>query len=207
MPNYGVNNGRLDSKFVWRCGFFRIFVIVETNHRLTSPYRQGADNGFVLGAYLSALFFASAFALKVQFLGLLSTALIIAIPVIIFMMLRRTWIRDQGMSLFSSLWMQGIVAFACSGIISGCVAYIYIRWVEPDWLTSQVQQMITMYQSVQGGEQVAQILETVLKQKLLPSPIQMVIQMLWLEIFCGSVVSLIATLIVRTTKPRQSAGK
>ncbi len=184
--------------------FFRIFVIVETNQRLTNPYKQGADNGFVLGAYLSALFFTTAFALEVPLLGILSTCMIVAIPVIIFMMLRRTWIRDRGMSLFSSLWMQGIMAFACGGIISGLVAYVYIRWIEPEWLTSQVKNMISLYQSVENGQQVADILQTILKQGLLPTPIQMVIQMLWFEIFAGSVVSLLATLIVRAIKPRQT---
>lgn len=175
---------------------------VETNQRLTNPYKQGADNGFVLGAYLSALFFTTAFALETSLLGLLSTCMIVALPVIIFMMLRRTWLRDRGMSLFSSLWMQGIMAFACGGIISGLVAYVYIRWIDPDWLQTQVRNMIALYRSTQGGQQVADILQTILTQGLLPTPIQTVIQMLWFEIFSGSVISLIATLIVRAIKPR-----
>lgn len=158
----------------------------------------------MLGAYLSVLFFTTAFALESPLLGILSTCMIIAIPVMIFMMLRRTWIRDRGMSLFSSLWMQGIMAFACGGIISGLVAYIYIRWIEPDWLSTQVKNMIGLYQSVENGQQVADILQTILNQGLLPTPIQMVIQMLWFEIFTGSVISLLATLIVRAIKPRQN---
>lgn len=179
---------------------------METDQRLTNPYKQGADNGFILGVYLSVLFFTTAFALEVPMLGILSTCLIAAIPVMVFMMLRRTWIRDRGMSQFSSLWMQGIMAFACGGIISGLVAYVYIRWINPDWLSSQVRHVIDLYQSVENGQQVADILQSILTQGLLPSPIQMVIQMLWFEIFSGSVITLLATLIVRVIRPRQTSG-
>ena len=66
--------------------------------------------------------------------------------------------------------------------------------------------MIDLYQSVENGQQVADILQSILTQGLLPSPIQMVIQMLWFEIFSGSVISLLATLIVRVIRPRQTSG-
>lgn len=169
--------------------------------KLTNPYRQGADDGLWMGLYLSALFFASAFAVGRTLVGALATGMIIAVPVILFLLLRRTWRRDEGLSLFSGLWMQGIITFLCGGLISGVVAFAYLRWVNPSWLADQVRAMISLYSSIEGGAVIADTLSTMLDRHLLPSPIQMVIQMLWLEIFSGSILSLIVTALVRLTRP------
>lgn len=168
--------------------------------KLTNPYKQGADDGTMFGLYLIALFFASAFALEVPGLGILATVMIFAVPVIIFFALRRTWVRDRGMSLFSALWMQGIMIFICGGLLSGLVSFIYLRWINPAWLGVQVNKMIELYSSVDGGKTLADTLRTMVNQGLLPSSIQMVIQMLWIEIFSGSVLSLIITAFVRMTR-------
>ncbi|MCM1336133.1 MAG: DUF4199 domain-containing protein [Candidatus Amulumruptor caecigallinarius] len=169
--------------------------------KLTNPYRQGADDGLWMGLYLSALFFASAFAVGRTLVGALATGMIIAVPIILFLLLRRTWRRDEGLSLFSGLWMQGIITFLCGGLISGVVAFAYLRWVNPGWLADQVRAMIALYSSIEGGAVIADTLSTMLDRHLLPSPIQMVIQMLWLEIFSGSILSLIVTALVRLSRP------
>lgn len=175
---------------------------MEEKDKLTNPYKQGADDGFLFALYLTGLFFASAFALEVPGLGILSTCLIIAVPFIIFVAIRRTWQRDGGMSTFSALWMQGIMTFLCGGLLSGVIAFAYLKWINPGWLAEQVRAMADIYAQIDGGAIVADTLEKMLERGLLPSSIQMVFQMLWLEIFTGSVLSLIVTAIVRIRKPR-----
>lgn len=170
---------------------------MTTPEKLTNPYRQGADDGVLMGVYLTALFFASVFALGRPLVGGIATVMILAVPVMLFMLLRRTWRRDRGMTLFSGLWMQGIMTFLCGGLLSGVVAFVYLKWINPGWLAEQVRAMVDLYRSIDGGALIADTLETMLTRGLLPSAIQMVIQMLWLEIFTGSILSLIVTALVR----------
>lgn len=180
---------------------------MSQSEKLTNPYRQGADDGVMMGVYLTALFFASAFALGRPLVGAVATVMILAVPVMLFLLLRRTWRRDRGMTLFSGLWMQGIMTFLCGGLLSGVVAFAYLRWVNPEWLATQVQAMVDLYATLEGGAVIADTLQTMLDRHLLPSAIQMVIQMLWLEIFTGSILSLIVTALVRLTRADKPAAR
>ncbi len=164
-----------------------------------SPYRRGADDGFYFGIYLSILFFASVFSLEIGILGLLTMIMTLGVPFVIYYFLRRTYVDERGKSPLSSLWMQGIMIFICGSLISGMSAMIYLKWINPDFIIGQVNMAIELYGNSgwPQGEEIANTLQRMIDNHLLPSAISLVIAFIWMAMFSGSILSLIMSLIVR----------
>lgn len=176
--------------------------------RQRSPFKRGADYGAVFGVYLSVLFLLSAYSMQVPGLSIVSFLMMVAVPVIIYVMLRRSYVADMGKTIFSSLWMEGIVIFACGSLVAAAVAIVFMRWVEPDYIESTVRSIIDIYNSGAMGErgnEVSEILQAALDQKRLPKAVELVIDMLWLQVFSGSMLSLLMSLLVqaRGYKPKR----
>ncbi len=157
-----------------------------------------------MGLGLSVLFLTSAFAAVSQIAGLLSLLIMAAVPAGLFISLRSTYVKQQGMSTFSALWMQGIMVMGCGTLIASAVAVVYLKWIDPGWLMRQVEAMIATYSAIEGGEWVVNALNEMVEYHLLPTVGQMVAQMLWLMLFTGSILSLILTAIVRMRKINQN---
>ncbi len=119
--------------------------MTQTGPHTHSPYRRGADDGFVFGAYLTASFLTMVWSSAVPLLGLVSMLLLAGVPVFIYMKLRRSFVADCGHTLLSSLWMQGIATFACGSLIAGAVATAYLKWIEPDFIIGRLREAIDFY--------------------------------------------------------------
>jgi len=167
-----------------------------------SLYKRGADDGFYFGIYLVVLFFATAYSMILPFAGLLSLLMMLAVPVIIYRFLYKAFANSVRRLTFSELWLQGIVTFFCGGLIAGLVALIYMRWVNPAFITQQAQTAIELWKSagVQQANEMADLMTKAIEQKLLPTPIQVVMEMLWLQVFSGSILSIVLSLIIRSIK-------
>ena len=76
---------------------------------ITSPYRRGADFGFLFGIYLTVMFFGSIFAGSLPLGGILSFVLMLGVPVFIFIALWRYDRELQGCATFPMMWMAGVV--------------------------------------------------------------------------------------------------
>lgn len=55
-------------------------------------FRRGADDGFLLGLYFSALFFAMVYSMAVPLLSMAALALMAGVPVVIYKFLRRSYV-------------------------------------------------------------------------------------------------------------------
>lgn len=167
-----------------------------------SVYKRGADDGFYFGIYLIVLFFATVFTMTIPFAGLLSLVLMLGVPFYVYRFLRRAYVKCDGNMQFSELWLHGIVIFFCGGLIAGIVAFVYMRWIEPDFLVSQARAAITVWEKTDmpQAREMSETLTRAIEQKMLPSAIQMVIEMLWLQVFTGSMLSIVLSLAVRSVK-------
>ena len=110
-----------------------------------SPYKRGADWGAWFGIYLSALFFATSYSVSYPVCGWLGLLLIVGVPPCIFLMLRKSYIADNGKTIFSSLWMEGIAIFFFGGLIASIVAMVYMRWIEPSFFDTRIDALIELY--------------------------------------------------------------
>lgn len=164
---------------------------------LASPYQLGARRGLPFGAILCAMFFAIVRSQVVPLLSLLAVVLFIAVPFVIYLWLRRTYVSERGMTTLSGLWMQGIMIFACGSMLCAAVSAAYLKWIEPEYISSIIHQAIDFYQGVgdDRADRVADMLERMVKAGAVPSGAYMAFEMMWLSIFSGSLLSLLLSLL------------
>lgn len=172
---------------------------------LASPYQLGARRGLPFGVLLCAMFLAMIWSQRVPLFSLLAVMLFIAVPFVIYLWLRRTYVSEHGMTTLSGLWMQGIMIFACGSMLCAAVSASYLRWIEPDYISSVIRQAIDFYQEVgdSRAEKVAEMLERMVKAGAVPSGAYMAFEMMWLSIFSGSLLSLLLSLLAMARGVRQ----
>lgn len=164
-----------------------------------SIYRRGAENGLVMGVFLSVLFLAMANSLEVAWLGLVSMVMVLSVPFLTYGLLRRSYRTDLGLSKFSELWMEGIVIFAGGSVIMAVVALAYMRWIEPSFIMTQVTAVADVYREA-GETGIADMFDNAVAGHALPTPAEVAVELVWLGIFSGSMLSMLMTLLVKARR-------
>lgn len=160
---------------------------------ITSPYRRGADFGFLFGIYLTVMFFSSILAKSLPLTGLLSFVMMIGVPVFIFLVLRRYDRELQGCATFPMMWMAGVVTFICGILISGSLLVIYMKWIEPDFVLHQLEGLVEAGRQVPGTPiaDAGDIASQMIKANFIPTPIAIVSELIMATIVSGSILSII----------------
>lgn len=159
-------------------------------------FRRGADDGLPFGAYLSVLFLFIVFSVQVPILGFLALLMMCGVPAWTYWKLRRAYTAERGTTRFSALWMQGIVMFFCGGLIMALVAYIYMGHINPTFIKEQMELMAEAH----AGTPIGDTLATAIKNKIVPSPIQSAMELLWMSVFSGSLLSILTALLVQARR-------
>lgn len=164
-----------------------------------SPYRRGADDGFRFAIYLTVMFFASIYAAKVAMLSLAVIGLMLGVPFVIYHFLRRAYVEEHGTTLMSALWMHGIMIFLCGSLLAGAVEFVWLRWIDPTYIIDQLHAVIELYEDSgwDRGEEIASLLREMIDRKMVPTAISIVMEMIWLSVFTGSLLSALMALLVR----------
>lgn len=166
-------------------------------------FRRGADDGFLFGAYLVVLFLSMAYSMQLPPLGLLSMIMMLGVPVYTYMRLNHAYKAEHYTCNFSSLWMQGIVMFFCGSLIMALATFVFMTWIQPDFIIDQMEAVIATYKDIDWnrGREMADVLQHALDAKIIPSPIQVAMEMLWSGVFTGSLLSILISLLVQARKP------
>ncbi len=164
---------------------------------IQSPYRRGADDGFYFGLYLTAMFFSSIFSQHFALLSLLSMAMIVLVPFVIYRFMR-SYNRDLGHAAsFPMLWMQGVVIFFCGILISGAALVVYMKWIEPDFVINQLHSVADMAGMAPGTmiDSAADMASKMLDAQFIPTPMAIVTELIMLAIASGSILSIILSAV------------
>lgn len=159
---------------------------------ITSPYRRGADDGFIFGIYLSLMFFSGIFSSHLPLLGLLSFALMAGVPAIIYYFIRR-YDRDLSeCATFAMMWMLGVVIFVCGILISGTLLLIYMKWIQPDFILNQLEGLVEFGRLYPGTAmaEAAGIAEQMIEANFIPSAMAVVSEFIMLAVVTGSILSI-----------------
>ena len=183
--------------------------MVEKNNiddTVKSVYRQGAEYGAWFGVYLTVMALAIMYGFTHTILMLAAMAMMVAVPAVVYPMLRRYRSQMRGYAPFASLWMLGLMIFICSSLICGAVTYVWMQYVMPTFIYDQVMAAIDVYKAVPGesAAEMARIMETIVERHALPSAMEVVVQMVMLTTFLGSLVSMVLAFILgmRRIPPR-----
>lgn len=167
-----------------------------------SIYRQGADDGFIVGAYLTAMFALTVAGMTWPVAALPALVLMLAVPPLTYWRLRRSYVASGGTMSFSAVWMQGIMTFLCGGLIFGATSYLFLRWIHPSFVREVLEQGVEFYRSVKdpAATEIARELEMIVESKAVPTPFTMAMGWMWLTMFGGSVLSFLAAALVKAVK-------
>lgn len=170
--------------------------------------KRASDYGAYMGAVLCIIFFAVVYSTIIPQLSILAIALIAVIPFFLFWMMRRTRKVSGAYTRLSALWMFGILTFIFGGIILAAVVYIYLQFIDTDFISRQLGAAIEIYK--QNPELVnSETLDTLTKiyeSGQVPTAIQSAMSSLWSVSFFGSVLSLIEAAIV-TAASKNNIGE
>lgn len=160
---------------------------------MNSIFHRGAQYGVGIGVYLILLSWVIVMATQSGIMNLLALLLLALMPIICFVMLRRTFTMEQGKSLLSGLWLEGIVAFICGSMIFAVMAYAYLRWINPDFVAEQVHEAIKVYEDIEDeqAQEVVSVLQLMENSRAYPTPQQIVLQLGLFITFVGSILSLL----------------
>lgn len=183
--------------------------MVEKNNiddTVKSVYRQGAEYGAWFGVYLTVMALAIMYGFTHTILMLAAMAMMVAVPAVVYPMLRRYRSQMRGYAPFASLWMLGLMIFICGSLICGAVTYVWMQYVMPTFIYDQVMAAIDVYKAVPGDSaaEMVRIMETIVERHALPSAMEVVVQMVMLTTFLGSLVSMVLAFILgmRRIPPR-----
>ena len=160
---------------------------------IKSPYRRGADDGFIFGVYLTVMFFASILSGGSVLLTMLSGVMMAGVPLVIYMFMR-SYHRSLGVAgSFAMLWMQGVVIFFCGMLIAGTVLVVYMKWINPDFVIDQLNAVASLKDTAPGTnlEVAAETARKMIDANFIPAPIDIVVEMLMLAIVTGSFLSML----------------
>lgn len=108
-----------------------------------SPYRHAASRGLVFGLYLSAIFATWIFSASFAGVSLLTCALTLLVPLVLYILMRRTDVFAGGLQL-TTLWICGIVTVAGGAVIAAAVTVVYLKWIDPEFILRQLMNLIAM---------------------------------------------------------------
>ena len=217
MSDFGACRDGLSRPISFPGGCFRerpgSFLIPMTANQniITSPYRRGADFGFIFGLYMSLMFFSSIFASALPLLGLLSLVMVVCVPAVIYVFIRRYDKELQECATFPMMWMLGVVVFVCGILISGALLVVYMKWIEPDFIMGQLQGLIELGKNSPGTalEEAGGIAAQMIEANFIPSPIAIVSEIIMAAIVSGSILSIVisALIALRHKLQRQRRGR
>jgi len=132
----------------------------------------------------------------------------LGVPFLTYFFLRRTHVAAHGMTVFSALWMQGIVMFACASLIFGAIAFVYLRYVNPGFVAMVFEYLADFYRQTgdEGAGALADELQTVIDKNAYPRPAVIVIGEMWSVMFSGSLLSMVVGALARIKRVPVSGG-
>lgn len=171
-------------------------------------YQRAADWGIPFGLYLACAAVASIFADWFAPLSLIFLVLLLGTPLVAYYFQRRKFIEDDGFTEYAALWMLGILLFILGSIIAGFIVFLILQYIRPDFMYDQARQVIEAYSKMpqMRDSEILHVLQRMVDEHLMPTPIETVFNAFWFTSFGGSVISAITALIAQRPLKRYRNG-
>lgn len=167
-----------------------------------SVYSRGADNGLILGPLLTVVAIMMGATSYVPWLFLPTLLGMAVVPVVVYAMLGCSFRADGGKSTFSALWLQGICAFFFGSLIMGLMVYIAMRWVYPSYILDQMHMLADMFAARPDPDSQKWVtaINRSIAEGAVPTPITMAMELIYVSVFTGSLLSMIMALMIRSRR-------
>lgn len=170
--------------------------------RQRSVYRRGAEDGLIMGPLMAVTVIMMGAAGYVPLLALPAVFGFIAVPITAYILLSRSFREDGGRSTFSALWLQGICGFFFGGLLMAVAVFVALRWVWPGYITDQMRLLAELLaqQPAAEAEQLSRLFEKSVAAGNVPAPIDMALELIYVVVFTGSLLSMLLALLIRARR-------
>lgn len=166
-----------------------------------SIFQRASEWGVPFGLYLACGGMSFIFADWFAPLGLVFFVLFFATPIVVYYFQRRKFIEDDGFTEYSALWMLGIMLFMLGTVLASFIIFLVLQYGRPDFMHDQVTHFIKAYSEIPNKDDnevmLLSILQRMVDEQRLPTPIEVVFNAFWFITFGGSVTSAITALIAK----------
>ena len=171
-----------------------------------SIFQRAAEWGIPFGLYLAFAAMTYIFSDFFPPLSLLFIVMCLCIPMVVYFFQRRKFIEDDGFTEYAGLWMLGIMLFLLGTLVASFIVYLVLQHIRPTFMYDQAQVIINTSKEVPGAidKELLQIIKRMVDEKLMPSPIEIVMSMYWLVTFMGSLISAITAIFAHRSINRRS---
>lgn len=186
---------------------------MNTNQPIIPPRSiasRAADGGLIIGALIMLLVLGVGFSATFGAASILVWGGSLAVPFILYYLLRRSYGETNfGLSIIE-LWAEGIAMFFLGSLVPAAVVYLLLKFVAPDFMADQLNMAVAELGKLEPtpeSDQLINTLTTLRDSGLLPTPTQVAAQLIAFNMFVGMVLSLIEAniLTIRYNNPERRA--
>lgn len=174
--------------------------------RYKSAYRYSAELGPIMGVLLFCISASLIASVKIPLFGSFIFLFVIAVPIVLFSLMRHIWIRASHLRTLGAMWLSGIWIFIFGALICALLSALTILIFVPDFILLYLQQAVQAIEQSSLAPAYASELQTMrslLQSGAVPSPMQFIVSMIWTTAFAGSILSLICAVAVKTRYSRR----
>lgn len=164
-----------------------------------SIYKYASECGVSVGLYLTLMSACVLMSIKIPALPLLLLPLILCLPIILWVNLRKIVKADPTYNKFASLWLGGIYTIIFGTLICTFLSALYIFFIEPNFVYQYVTNALTaveMSPMASEYESTVALMREAMEAHILPSGFEFVTTMAWFTCFSGSLLSLVIALLM-----------
>ena len=157
-----------------------------------SLLQHSMEGGVWLGLYLIVRFAFMVMGLYYSVANLIALALFAGTPFVLYRIMMVYHRNNSYISFFSLLWMMGIMLFFFTSLISSLAQYIYYVYINPDYIRVQFQSAVELMESLDLMAKDPSLLDAMkagLEKGNVPSPMSVVVERMWVNLFFGSLLS------------------
>lgn len=165
----------------------------------STPLQLAATYGLWFGLYLSGLFLMFVGGGDSALMSMIALVMFFLIPAVVLRMLRGAHLHYNASSDFFKLWSIGVMIFFFASLICALVTVIWTQFLHPGFIYDKAQEAVEVYRTVPelAGSDVVNALQSAIDNGELPTPIEFAMQMGWLTVIVGSIVSVPLALLAR----------
>lgn len=168
-----------------------------------SLLQYSMEGGVWLGIYLIIRFACMVMGLYSAVANLLALAFFVGTPFVLYRIMMVYHRNNSYISFFSLLWMMGIMLFFFASLICSVAEYIFYQYINPYYVTELFDHAFTLIKESEVLSDAISLedMRTALGEGAAPTPLQMVMQSIWSNVFFGSLLSMIvAPFVLRKRK-------
>ncbi len=161
---------------------------------------RAAENGLVISISICVLLILAGGATVYPMLSLFLWAGSLAMPVVLYRLMRRSYLGCGCSMSFVEVWAEGIASFFLGSLLPAVVAYLLLKFAFPDFIAHQYQQTIDTFAAMgtPEGDQWAATLQNIRSHGSLPGASDVAANIISFNIIVGTAIALFDTLVLRS---------